>query len=258
MKIKLIFAVVLSLFSTDVAHACRMFGDPIARIDPNEYMFIGSVKGYENVQLAEGVGPQRFMDTTATAVIVEVTESVHVPSLDQNAYEVVPIRYHADCRFSGPSREEIEKQFPIGSKVRVIARIATYFKDEGKPKSARIRLESPPATHSGIWLNVYNNGKPLTSADSLFDYSKSGDSTEGEYEVRVLPLFEIRKDLWRLEKSRDQRARNKILDRLVLYERHEPFFIDFKQLLRSYTSTESELLRYMEKRNDTLKTINGQ
>lgn len=254
MNLKLALAVALALLSAEAAYGCRMFGGWISKADPNEYVFIGTVTGYEDVQLVSS-GIHRFTKSDAAAVIVSVTESVHLPSTDVKSFEVVPMRYHADCSFSGSSREDVEKQFPVDSKVRVVARRAVYFLNSGKTSPPRLRLEAPPVTHTGIWLNTSRKGETLTAAESVFDYSKATTNYDDEPGAYSLPLFEVRKDLWRLERSRKQKSRNKILDRMIMYPRENPFFLNFRDLLKFHTSSESEYSTYLKKREEIVKLL---
>jgi hypothetical protein len=258
MKLKGLFAVLIVVFLVNNVEACRMFGMPISKANPDEYIFVGTVTGYGDVKLADGVDRDLFRETTALSLIVKATEFVNAPLMNEEMFEVVRIGYGPDCRFFGPTHEDLDKYFPIGSQVRVIARKAVYFDTKIVSKRIGVRLETGPTRQSGVWPNVNGEGSFLTSATSIFDYSKAVHTLNGDWGAAELPTFEFRKDLWRLEKAKSQSDRNRILDRLVLFPQNDPTLILIEQLLKNYTSSESEYRHYMDTRKNILKSLPGQ
>ena len=256
MNLKALFLIVAALFFVDSANACRRIVLPIYRPDPAEYLLFGSVKGYEEANLPAEASAAIFDGRNGFGIVIEVSESIHTPLPVKKVYEVFPIGNGSDCRFAGLSRNEIEKQFPIGSKVRVIAHEALYFKNASK--SGQIRLETLSFSTSGIWLNTDSNGNPSVTKKSVFDYSGASYSSEKGIEVLRLAFFEARKDLWRLLKSKTQEERNQILDRLIAFPPDASFFIDFNRLLKVFTSSDSEYTHYSELRDQKLKALNTQ
>ncbi len=137
---KQIYFLFAFLFSAHIAYGCSiqqlpiednpskqafLLGKPLYSSEiskPNYYVFIGEVVGIVKATKNE-VGENR-MD--AEGLKVKVTENIYAP---QSAayFEIFPLRMDSDCSSQGQTG--LERVFPIGSQVRVIASDATIYKN---------------------------------------------------------------------------------------------------------------------------------
>jgi hypothetical protein len=225
------FCLVL-IFLVNSSFGCTLAGKSLFDFDPTEYIFIGEVVGFtQPVESAKLHGK-------AHGVIVKMKESVYLPEIPKTHFEVFPIQLRADCSEDGTPLEDLKKKFTIGSEVRVIAKEAEIL-----PKNlpdGNIRLEDRPAELGSIEINIDEKGKRMTSVDSVFDYkSFKYDMDEDSDSKYLLPNFEIRKDLLRLKKSKTQKERTEILERLL----DAPICcndLDFHLVFKTYSSSEAE------------------
>ena len=204
---------------------------------PTYYVFIGEVVGIIRATKAE-VGEKR-MD--AEGVKIKVTENVYLFQ-PASYYEVFPTHLYPDCSSQGVTG--LEKVFPLGSQVRVVAFDATIYKKQSVVETT-IRLETSYFNNGTI---VRNDSKEAfrTSATSVFDYSgfalEKPKTTEEEknYSLKLSLLeFELQKDLARLTQARSKVERLDLLKRLVYY----PFFygLAYKTLAHTYLRPGKEL-----------------
>lgn len=216
---KVIFCVFYCCFLfSQSAFGCTLAVQPFMKFDPSEYVFTGQVIGI--------VGPfeSKIFRQKAWGLQIKVGEKVYLPQTPAEYFEVFPFQLWADCSTVGTAGEELLKYYPVGSSVKVIAKIAKLL--PGRLPGGNIRLEILPGTWSDISRNHYEDGRQMADAQSVFDYKSFRQVTPADYVSSFMPFldakgalpeFELRKDLLRLNgaKSRNQRVR--ILTRLLYY-----------------------------------------
>jgi hypothetical protein len=149
----------------------------------------------------------------------------------------------ADCSRDGEPLYDVKTAFPLKTEVRVIAKAASILPRSQDP--GVLRLEDRPGELGSISLNTNDDKVRVTHAESLFDYKSFNYVFDKDSDAKyLLPAFEIRKDLLRLSKAKNQTERNTILDRLF----YAPNFadLDFYGLFKTYTSSETEFQRYYD------------
>ena len=219
---------------------CTLGIKPLRDFDSNEYIFIGEVVGYtDSLESPEIVGK-------ANGLIIKLKESVHIPQTPKTHFEVFPYGLLADCSTLGYSKEELQKDFPINSEVRVIAKETEILP---KLSDGNIRLEERPGELGSVSLNTEQDKKVMSSKNRVFNY-KSFKYIVNEYsgEISLLPDFEIRKDLFRLKNSKTHRERTEILNRLLKIPPHSFLHLDFYSIFKTYTRSEIEFKRFNETR----------
>jgi hypothetical protein len=148
-----------------------------------------------------------------------VSENIYSPKLASH-YEVFPLSLSTYCSLESEAKQ-VRESYPVGSQVRVVAKEATSIKHN--PASSIIRLETSIFNKGSISRNDLST-KLRTSAKTIFDYKSfviTEYTTKEELAFRdsnnSLPDFELRKDLFRLQESKSEENRTKILERLVFY-----------------------------------------
>jgi hypothetical protein len=227
---------------------CTLGLPPVKGFDPTEYVFTGEV--------TDIVGPfeSAEFEGRAWGLKVKVDEAVYLPKTLGGSFEVFPYNLGADCSTMGVSREELEKHYPMGSKVKVIAQEARLLK--GKPGEDDVRLEIQPDSLGNVSRNYYEDGRLMTSADSVFDYRDYKRVTPADYVKDfmpfldahgLLPEFELRKDLLRLRNAKARDERLSILERLVYYPKCCD--LDFAKILKDHLR-DSKASRALAKRRE--------
>lgn len=222
--------------------ACSLITTPIGKFDEGEFIFIGKVTGYTASVKLRAAKPGRSFETHG--LIVDVKESVYLPERSGSKFEVFPIDLWADCSRGGFTLKDLQKGFPVGIEIRVIARKAKVVPQvENGPV---IRLEDYPGTLSITSPNTDEAGRSVTSSASVYDYSSYDLSKDRESPVRSdLPSFEARKDLLRLKNAVSQKERDSILERLMSIAYIDD--LEFVTMLKLYAANETEADRYYEK-----------
>ncbi len=243
------FLIAISFFSIQIGLSCTFAGRSISRFDDDEYVFIGIVTGYtKDVAFDEKkekksveaisktfLGEPEKPPSRAVGLIIKVKESVYLPK-SGSEFEVFQYNLMADCSLSSVSSYKLEREFPINSEVRVIAKEAVLLTE---PSSGRIRLEDRPREQGQIIINSDQNVNRLSSSESVFSYKDFiYDMNKDSASKYLLPSFEIRKDLLRLKKASTQTERNVILDRLF----YAPLYgeLEFRDVLNLYATNETE------------------
>lgn len=201
------FLIGIFLF-VNVALGCTLGVKGISRFDDSEYVFIGEIAGYTSSLQGKGLRGDAF------GLLIQPREIVHLPKKPKLHFEVFPILLWADCSLSGTSLDKLKIDFRVGTEVRVIAKESSIL-----PRSkndALVRLEDRPGELGSITVNVDEKGMRMTSAESIFDYRTYSFNIDEDSDSKyLLPSFEIRKDLYRLAKSRSASERTQILERLL-------------------------------------------
>ena len=188
---------------------CTIIVHPITGFDLSEYIFIGEV-----VDIVGPIQP-KYVVGEAWGLAIRVEAEVFLPRKSRSNYEVFRFNRESDCSLEGESMKELLKAYPIGSKVRVVAR------EFVAPKSmdGSIRLTS---TNLGIVPNDYKAGDWLSREYNYKTYDRSDYS---------LVDFELRKDLLRLSKSKSEKRSVAILERLVYYP---PLILDYSAIVDNH------------------------
>jgi len=228
---------------TQAALGCSLAVASLSKFDNEEFIFIGTVRGYtDSVRSKPNV--KKTFETTG--LIVEVKESVFLPQTPGSRFEVFPIQLWADCTTGGTSLENLKRDFPVGIELRIIAKKAKIV--PASPDPAVIRLEDRPGIRSLISRNIHEEDRRITSASSYFDY-KAFDYhryyAAASPSMLGLPAFEVRKDLLRLRNSATQAERNVILSKFlsVLIPDSD---LSLTGVLHNYASSKAEALRLDE------------
>ena len=204
-----------------VAHpslACSLIVKPLIKFDSSEYVFTGQV-----TRLVGPLESTTFLQK-AWGLQIKAEEKVYLPQTPSGDFEVFPFQLWSDCSIAGTGSEELLKKFPLGSKVKVIARAATLLSSESNVD--HVRLEVVPGTWSEISRNYYEDGRRMADSQTVFDYKSFKQVSPKDYVESFMPFldakgalpdFELRKDLLRLERTRLRSERVKILRRLLYY-----------------------------------------
>ncbi len=246
-----IFFSLLTIFllQSSVSFACSLGLKPLSGFDSKEYIFTGEVVGFVG-----SFESDKFRQK-AWGLKVKIDGAVNLPKKPANYFEIVPYELWADCSTAGTSEEKIVKEFPFGSKVKIIAKEAEIL--PSTLSDGNIRLEILPGSLGNISRNYFENGKLMTSSELVFDYKAYRRITPDDYTESfmpfldaqvLLPEFELRKDLLRLTNAKTETERISILERLVYYPECCDF--DFDKLVREYVTnskTQKSLLKKRKK-----------
>lgn len=244
MKCSLV-AILISIAFCGYVLGCSRSGGMISQFDPSEYVFIGKVTGY-----VTGIGKGKKNDeneylrlrTRAAGIVVEVTDNVStLSSPNATTFEVFDFDLLGDCSYAGMEVSQLNKEFPVGSMVRVIARDSYLLSKSGKHGRPRLETLVP---HGGFWINNDATGNPETTSKSIFDYR----NTVPNHWLQT--SFELRKDLKRLGEAKTQEDRRVILDRVIFSDNTRLVYFD--HMLKMFTASDSEYKEYLEKRQQYL------
>ena len=202
----------------------------ISRFPSPFYIFIGEVTGYTGE-----LKSKRFLDKKTYGLKIKVLETVNLPKRSEDFFEVFPQR-GLNCNLAAAyPLKELRRDYPINSKVRVIAIEDKFFPRQNE--TGQIRSEAPI-----LALNVRRNdlkNSSQTTAGSIFDYSKGKKDDSGILE------FELYKDLLRLEKAESENEKVKILERLVFFPGE---LLDFDEAVKFYLTDPETRERMINKR----------
>ena len=229
----ILFILIACVIAPRVSLGCTLGVPPVKGFDPTEYVFTGEV--------TDIVGPfeSAEFEGRAWGLKVKVDEAVYLPKTPRGSFEVFPYNLGADCSTVGVTKEELEKYYPVGSKVKVIAQEARLLK--GRPGEGDMRLEIQPDSLGNVSRNYYEDGRTMTFAGSVFDYRSYRRVTVKDYVKDFMPFldahgklpeFELRKDLLRLRNARARDERLSILERLVYYP--QCCDLDFAKILKDH------------------------
>jgi hypothetical protein len=240
--IKHLFLIVAFLLFTNHVFGCSLITSPISDFDATHYIFIGEV-----IEVIESVKYEsQGIKADAVGLKIKVFENVYSPK-PASYFEVFPLRLTPSCGLMS-DKEEIRKHYPIGSQVRVVAKEATVFKNQ--PVNSIVRLETSIYNKGSIARNDLNENL-RTTAKTVYDY-KSFVEKQGTIVTEdalfdsndYLPVFELRKDLFRLKESKSEDERTKILERLVFYPHVHN--MNFPIIARTYLKNQNKL-SFLEK-----------
>ena len=98
-----------------ISLGCSLLLRPLKEFDMSQYVFIGEVVNIVGKDVAEGI------EGEAIGLRVKVTEMVYSPGPSVPYFEVFPLRLTPSCGSMYWERDDIHRQFPVGSQVKVIA-----------------------------------------------------------------------------------------------------------------------------------------
>jgi hypothetical protein len=224
-----LFLFVSSVSSID-SFGCTLAISPLKGFDKSEYVFIGEV--------FEVVGPfesEKFFGK-AWGLRVKVVEPIYIPKAPSRYFEVFDYGLASDCSTLGMPKDEISKSYPIGSIIKVIAKEAKLLPSTSSDDN--LRLEIFTGSLGSISRNSYEDGKPMTSAHTVFDYRAYKKTPPKDWVEDIqtayyfLPQFEVRKDILRLERAKTQAEKIKILERMLYYP--NCCNLDYHQIVKTY------------------------
>lgn len=257
MKIFLVCIVLISAGLYQNSLGCVLAGKSLSKFDESEYVFIGKVVGltkpvaFDETRANDSVAPLSYTNTDrskkepreAVGLIVKVIESVYLPKTPVAYFEIFPYDLMADCSIGGKSAGDLNRLFPNGLEIRVIAKESEFV--PGAAGNGVIRLEVRSSEPNSIITNIDQKDRRMTLSSSVFSYKdykyNANSDSDSKY---LLPGFEIRKDLLRLKNSKGQSERNTILDRLFHAPPHAE--LELKDLFDNYAANQAEADRYFE------------
>jgi hypothetical protein len=252
----LFFSIIFTLtIFVCVSYGCTLNGKTLSKFDPTKYVFIGKVGGYtkplefkktkpEN-RISETIAPETGAPEKAVGLIVKIKESVFLPETPAADFEVFPLELGADCSILGTDETALQRQFPIDAEIRVVAKKTQILPAASDGKN--IRLEIRPGEAESIAGNFYENGERMTNVDSIFDYRNFKQPTPADYTESFMPFldaktllpdFEARKDLLRLEKSKSRTEKSQILNRLLYLPIDSR--VSLRAMLKKYAANKDE------------------
>jgi hypothetical protein len=130
---------------------------------------------------------------------VVVEEAIHLPQVPKQAFEVVP---YADCNGGGFSKDQIEKSYPVGSQVLVVATLAQMLTSE--LPDGNLRLER------------LSNGRGFIASSRFLPKRSAVDFNYRGADI-YRAQFELRRDLQSLESANTKTQKSAVLGRLLLF-----------------------------------------
>jgi hypothetical protein len=235
--------------SPRIERSCTLVIAPLTRFEFEEFVFVASVRGYLEDKDIPGV------DGQASALIVEVTDTVYFPS-DRQFATLYPFGYNAMCGRTGFQKSELGRRYPVGSYLYIVARhldiLSTSTKDS-------LILETRMI--AGTLLTRISDKLAYSDSKTELNYERYRKKTSGILEklkdsdpyrlyetiqtYEYLPYFEIRKDLLRLHRADSEAKRISILTRLARSRLYAP--IPLKEMIINYISDEKEKNKLIKK-----------
>ena len=210
-KLKTLFSIILIIIaSVTISFGCLLSSKPIEKFDSSEYVFIGEVtEVISHKYLSSDWESKTLVD--AYGIKVKVKEKVNLPE-DFASYEVFPLHLTSWCGLAGWKKDELLKQFPVGSKIAVVAKRTTMFDSQLSETTIVLQTSFP----NGSITKLESKNKVETSVSSIYNYCIY-DADNGSKVPYSLVEFELAKDLWRLEKAESSAEKEEITRRLLFY-----------------------------------------
>jgi hypothetical protein len=208
-------AIAALIVAARAASACQLaMQPPLTAFDGSWYVVIGEVR--------EIVGPVESEDVVGGAfgLRVRITERLHSPEPTGSLVDVFEYNLTSACEALGIAPQELMRQYPPGTAVRVVARAASRLPVD--PSSPR-RLEAGPYNAHVLVGPIYA-GEPLSaSLAGVYDFATPIDVDRYEridaqrfnwlwYDGLV--EFELAKELLRLDRARSDAETLPILRRI--------------------------------------------
>lgn len=245
MKNLILLICLITLFSASpvLIFGCSILVGQPTKFIPNEYLFVGKVVGFtENFEpeitksqkdkvLRDGsssISLEKRLEIfknsyTSSALVVEVIHSVYSPKKLTETVLVFPFNLKGPCSYRGWRKKDLIKNFPIGSKINVMATESEIFQNKELPQELKLEVR------------MNQTISPTRILGNEFD---SSFSAETDYQSLVEPRkyvgktnfdFELRKEFVRLEFEKPE-DRVKTLERLAYF----PDFIGYQYIIKNY------------------------
>lgn len=236
MILTLVFLATLCISTqTSGALACSLAGRSLKAFDSDEFIFTGRV-----IEVVGAFRSDKF-EGEAWGVKVEIEDAIHLPEKSVSArFEIVRYELRADCAYMGTSGKKVSEFYPVGTKVKVIAKRARLLAQ--RTDGGELRLEILPGSLGDISRNTYADGSSMTNAQIVFDYRTHRRATAEERTENLMPFldsrsalpeFELRKDLLRLRDAKTVATRLNVLERLVYYSGGN---VDYEHLVSKHVA----------------------
>lgn len=238
-------AVIFVLFAYSGSFGCSLIYSPKSldsQILKTHYIFIGEVIGITDKKRGE-----KFLGE-AEGMKVKVLTEINLPDASPDYFELFTFGYSDGCYPAGGANF-----FPIGTKLRIIAKESDYL--PVRSTENRVRLQINGNDHLSA---VSKKDKFLTDLTSVFDYRNWQTAVrtvlKGDYfrskEYTRNSIFgfiymEASKDLIRLNNSPASAGKLEILERLVYCP-----YIDFPQIVDSNDQQIQDKTRLLDKRKE--------
>ena len=225
-------ATILALSALAV-FACQVAAYKPSKFDPTEYVFIGEVTGFtESIDFERNKPPYSDLlhDESlkrTNGLMVKVSDVVFVPS-EQLEFEVFVYGIGSGCELLGRTLERLQSDFPIGSEVIVVASEALQIPKISRNGGKRLEVY--------FSRGVFETNISKITLNSIFDFSKVVPKKEEWSNRFTLGSFEVRKEMFRLEKAINEKEKSAILRRLLSMD-YQADLIDFYGIMTLYSSS---------------------
>src|SRR5262249_21957112 len=193
-------------------------------------------------------------------LLVNISKEVFLPDLPKGNFEVYPYNTHSDCSPVGWGQQDLVKNFPIGTSVRIIAKEAKYTKS--KLDNGNIRLETGAFNDGSISINDFDE-RLITSVISECNYKRYYrdhkelyGSLKNYFKIDPLLLshielldFELRKDLLRLKNTDSEETKVNVLNRLIYY----PYEFNYSKIVKMSINDENIIKQLIMKRDKYIR-----
>ncbi len=209
----------------------------------NEYVFFGKVVGYTDRVETLIENNNRKITFNGYGVLVKVESSVYLPKDIERIEVFVTVVSDTACTPKGLNLDDLEKDFPINTDVRVIGQENKSLL--GNNPNSIVRIQVSGGNQGQLFKNLNKKGIELTTTESIFNYKLSRPLYDTKFTIaeNFVWLFELRKDLKRLKQAKSEDEKYLILKRLAYaYDN----YLDYGNLLKEKLSDkqkQKELLR---------------
>lgn len=216
------------------APACQLqIPAPFARFDNSLFVLTGIVR--------EIVGPVDSADVRGEvyALRIAIDETLHSPRALGATVDVFEYNLGGACDALGIDRESLERRFPLGTAVRVIAYEALLVPPA--TGAAALRIEAGPRNPHSLVAPIYPEDPVPAALTGTYDFVKPLDINHFEnldaarfdwFWYQGMVQFEAVKELLRLESARDDAERVEVLRRARRIPNVRS--LDFAGLVRAY------------------------
>ena len=228
------FLVVIFAGSSLLGFACQVQPYKPYKFDPTEYVFVGEVMGYtESVEFDRNRPPYSELLNEESlkrtnGLIVRVSDTVFLPAR-QSEFEVFVYGMGSGCESLGRNTDRLNNDFPIGTRLIVVAQEAFQIPTNSKDRGTRLEINFP----RGV-LDTDTSVRPSATSIVEFDFSKFVTKYDSWTSQASRAAFEIRKELLRLERSSEDSKKSRILERLLSLD-YKAEVIDLYGLLTKYS-----------------------
>lgn len=227
MKIKLILVIIMTYINV---WSCQTAYSPPYKFDPTEYIFIGKVVSHIE---SNRIGPNNKLLDKYYGFTVEIVDAIYIPKKPKKYFEIYPLLLNPACKEIPAFKQYIDEIAPIDSEVRIVAK-RTEMKFENA-STQNIKLVVSPSNQYQISLNLKSIPFLNSTKTSIYSYKNTSDSSLRSlarhitdslgvkdskqksmifFSVMMQKDFELRKDLYRLYSSDNDREKARIIYRL--------------------------------------------